>query len=114
MILSQDQLALLNDISDDWYGLWEIDWFFNGAHPGWPFEARNAFLSALVSEELIKIFYGRISKGCERLEIASAMNIIQNKVSWAPREDTDDPSFYATTSNTGLEALKKAAGQSEG
>lgn len=32
--------ALLDDVADDWYGFWEIDWSFNAAHPDWPFESR--------------------------------------------------------------------------
>lgn len=34
--LTEDEWAILDDNSDDWYGLWEVDWWFNAVRPDWP------------------------------------------------------------------------------
>lgn len=35
--LTEGEWALLDDVADDWYGLWEVDWWFDGLRPDWPF-----------------------------------------------------------------------------
>jgi hypothetical protein len=56
--LGDDEIAFLGGHDDDFYGLWEVDWHFNGRRPEWSQDERAAFVSALVQRGLLDVFFG--------------------------------------------------------
>ena len=56
--LSAAERSLLSDHDDDFYGLWEVDWHFNGHQPEWPHEERAALVSTMVKRGLFDVFFG--------------------------------------------------------
>ena len=109
MKLSEDEIALLGDIDDDWYGLWEVDWFFNGAHREWSHETRVTFLSGLVQQGLVEIFFGPVMTERPPLALDIALQALANPASWSPATDVKKPGYYATTSAICVTALHPPA-----
>ena len=109
MELSEKALDLLNDLNDDWYGLWEVDWYFNGRHPEWPHEKRTAFFSDLVHRGLIELFHGPLWTKRPPLDPAAAVQALADPAVWAPPNDDDAPGYYVTTSPIGIAATQAAA-----
>lgn len=105
MSLTPDEWALLDDVADDWYGLWEVDWWFNAVHPEWPFATRLTFLSDLVQRGLVELFFGRLGIESPPLEESAALEVISHADVWLPRADTSDPVYHVSTSVKGRAAL---------
>jgi hypothetical protein len=106
--ITEDEGALLDDIADDWYGLWEVDWWFNGAHPDWSFERRQAFFSDLVRRGLIETFFGRLGRESRALEVSVALEAISLPKAWLPRADIEDAVYHVSTSDVGRSKLARA------
>jgi hypothetical protein len=99
--LTEDEWALLDDVADDWYGLWEVDWWFNAVHPDWSFESRLAFLCDLMRRGLVETFLGRLGKESPALEVNIAVEAISRPQAWLPRADVGDAVFHVSTSASG-------------
>lgn len=110
MSLTEDEWAILDDVSDDWYGLWEVDWWFNGVHPEWPFELRSAFLSDLVQRGLIEIFFGPLGQESPALEESVAIEAISHSEAWLPRAGISDAVYHVSTSHVGIQKLERSSG----
>jgi hypothetical protein len=99
--LTEDEWALLDDVADDWYGLWEVDWWFNSVHPDWPFERRLAYLSDLVRRELIEVFFGSRGKERPALDVNVAIEAISRSEAWSPRADITEAVYHVSTRDLG-------------
>jgi hypothetical protein len=111
--LTEDEWALLDDVADDWYGLWEVDWWFNGVHPDWPFESRLAYLSDLVRRKLIDVFFGRLGKERPALDVNDAVEAISLPEAWLPRADISEAVYHVSTSELGRLMLARSREPSE-
>ena len=100
------EAELLNDISDDVYGLWEVDWFFNGRFPEWELDQRIDLLSSIVKRGLIDVFFGRMGTDLTPLPPNAALNAVRNPTNWQPREPLEEPVLHVMTSNAGSNALR--------
>lgn len=103
--LTEDERALLDVVADDWYGLWEIDWWFNGVHPDWSFKSRLAFFSDLVQRRLIEIFFGRLGQESPALDVNVAVEAISLPEAWLPRAGVSDAVYHVSTSDVGRSKL---------
>jgi hypothetical protein len=109
MSLTEDEWALLDDVADDWYGLWEVDWWFNAAHPDWPFESRRDYLADLVGRGLIEIFFGTLGKESPPIEESAARAAISRPETWLPRTGaTGDSVYHVSTSSQGQLELARS------
>jgi hypothetical protein len=104
--LTEDEWALLDQNADDWYGLWEVDWWFNGVYPDWPFDRRAEFVSSLVRRGLMEVFYGRLGLERPPLETKAADAALAVPVNWKARSDIEEPVYHISTSEAGRAALK--------
>jgi hypothetical protein len=102
--LTGDEWAILDDNSDDWYGLWEVDWWFNAVHPDWPSKQRVAYLIDLVQRGLLEMFTGRAEDAL--LAQAAAIEALQNPPNWLPPTDDNQPTYHVSTTKAGVAALK--------
>ena len=109
MTLSHDEIALLSDTDDDWYGLWEVDWHFNDAHPEWSLSLRAAFFSTLVRRSLVDVFFGRLMTKRPPLTPDAALQALADPASWMPPTDGQENGYYVTTSSIGMKALATAS-----
>lgn len=104
--LSADERLLLSDHDDDLYGLWEVDWHFNGRRPEWPFEERAAVVSAMVKRGLFDVFFGPLQTKRPPLELGAALKALADPTSWAPPLDGQKVGFYVATSPAGIAAQR--------
>ena len=104
--LTPEMAALLADVSDDAYGLWEIDWFFNGRCPTWDATQRIELLSDLVKRGFVDVFFGRMEDNLPQLPLAAAVDVIRKWENWGPREPLEQPVYHVMTSDPGLAALR--------
>jgi len=107
-ILTPEKIALLDDVSDDAYGLWEVDWFFNGHCPTWSAAQRIELLSDIVKHELIDVYFGRLGADLAPLPRASALTAVCNFDNWGPREPLQEPVYYVMASNAGQLARRRS------
>jgi hypothetical protein len=102
-----DEARLLDDTADDVYGLWEVDWWFNGDRPQWVREQRTAFVLNLVEQGLIDVFFGPLGMGGEPLDLSAALETLRIPESWRPPEP-DTESVYQVMTNAKGEAFVRA------
>ena len=107
--LNDDEAALLSDHDDDFYGLWEVDWHFNGTHPDWPWQKRKEILSGVVRQGLMSIFFGPLMTEREPLAPAEALQALANPISWAEPSEGQKSGYYVATSAQGLSAIQPNA-----
>ncbi|AJA07392.1 hypothetical protein SKP52_02280 [Sphingopyxis fribergensis] len=105
MSLAADEQAFLDYVADDWYGLWEVDWWLNNVHPGWSFASRLAFLSDLVQRGLVEIFFGQLGVESPALKKSAALDAISQPTAWLPRTETNDSVHCISTSLNGRAEL---------
>lgn len=103
--LTKDEVALLDANSDDWYGLWEVDWWFNGVHPGWSHARKAEMVASLVRRGLIDVFFGRLGLESPPLNEDAAREALSEPQHWAPRTSPDDAVYHVSTSPEGVRAL---------
>jgi hypothetical protein len=106
--LTQDEAALLDDNSDDSYGLWEVDWWFNRVHPDWPHTQRVQMVASLVGRGLLDVFFGRLGFECLPLSAEAALDALGEPQHWAARTSREQPVYHVSTSPNGELALKGA------
>ncbi len=106
MSLTEDEWAILDDVSDDWYGLWEVDWWFNAVHPDWPWEQRSTYVAHLVQRGLLDIFSGPADDAV--LGQDAALKIIQASSNWFPPNNDSQLAYRVSTTEAGVAALKAA------
>ena len=106
MILTEDEVALLDDVADDWYGIWEANWWFNYVHSDWSWERRAAYLVDLVERELLEVFSRPAHDALLKRE--AALEVLQSPLNWAVPPEDDQQAFRVATSQTGLAALRAA------
>ena len=104
--LSDHEIALLGDTDDDWYGLWEVDWFFDGAFGDWSRETRTALLLGLVERGLMEVFFGPLLTEQPPLAIDMALAALADPASWLPPSDGQTVGYYVSASAVGLAALR--------
>lgn len=104
MSLTEDEWAILDDVSDDWYGLWEVDWWFNAVHPDWPWQQRATYVVDLVQRGLLDVFSGRADDGV--LEQDEALRIIKASSNWLPPSNDVQLAYHVSTTESGVAALK--------
>jgi hypothetical protein len=103
--LTEDEAALLDDNSDDWYGLWEVDWWFNGVHPDWPHTQRAEMVGSLVQRELMEVFFGRLGLESQPMSAEAALDALAKPQHWAPRTSPEQAVYHVSTSSKGNRAL---------
>ena len=108
-LLTEEQRAIIDYTSDDWYGLWEVDWWFNSAFPDWSFNRRVEFVSQLVRQGLLEIFYGHHREEHRALSCQEAEKALGQIENWRPRNIEEEPVYEASTSKAGLAALMPRA-----
>ena len=106
--LTQDEAALLDDNSDDSYGLWEVDWWFNRVHPDWPHAQRVEMVASLVRRGLLDVFFGRLGLESPPLSAEAALYALGEPQHWAPRTSRQQPVYHVFISPNGERALKSA------
>ncbi|WP_374943207.1 hypothetical protein [Sphingomonas sp.] len=99
--LSTDEISLLSEHDDDFYGLWEVDWHFNSRRPEWPHEDRVAFVSTMVKRGLFDVFFGPLQTARPPLELNVAF-----PTAWAPPLDEQEVGHYVTISSVGIAARR--------
>lgn len=104
--LSAAERSLLSDHDDDFYGLWEVDWHFNGHQPEWPQEDRAALVSTMVKRGLFDVFFGPLQTKRAPLALNAALKALADPTSWAPPLDGQKVGFYVATSSSGIVALR--------
>jgi len=104
--LSADERSLLSDHDDDFYGLWEVDWHFNGRRPEWSHEQRATFVSDLVQRGLFDVFFGPLQTKRLPLTRDAALKALADPTSWEPPSDGQKVCYYATTSSAGVTAQR--------
>jgi hypothetical protein len=100
-VLTSEALALLDDVSDDVYGLWEVDWFFNGFRPTWEGAKRIELLADLIMHELVDVFFGRMEDDLDPLPRKSALTAVRNWDNWRSPEGADPPVYLVMTNEAG-------------
>lgn len=104
MSLTEDEWAILDDVSDDWYGLWEVDWWFNAVHPDWPWEQRATCVVDLVQRGLLAVFSGPAEDAVIGQD--AAIKIIQASSNWLPPSNDSQLAYRVSTTASGEAALK--------
>lgn len=107
MQLTEDEWALLDDNSDDWYGLWEVDWWFNSVTPDWSFPDRAEFVASLVRRGLLEVFFGRIGVERPPLQTDEAERALAVAANWQPFSDIEKAVYHISTSEAGIAALRE-------
>jgi hypothetical protein len=107
--LNQHEAAMLGAHDDDWYGLWELDWYFNSANPEWSRKERTAFVARLIEHGFVDVFSGPLMTERPPLSSEIALKTLANPDVWAPPADGQETGYYATTNPTGFAALKAFA-----
>lgn len=87
MSISDEQAALLEEIDDDAYGLYEIDRLYNRTHPEWGHAKRAAQVVTAIENDMLDVFYGR---GGARLPKADALAAVSNPSNWIPPAERID------------------------
>ena len=105
-VLTADELSLLDDVSDDAYGLWEVDWFFNGKCSQLDAGHRIEFLAALVEQGFIDVFFGRMGQIIAPLPSTDALVAVGHWDNWRPPETIDAPVYQVMTGEVGIAALR--------
>lgn len=82
--LSADEFSLLSGHDDDYYGLWEVDWHFNGHRPEWSHEQRVAFVSATVERGYFDVFFGLLQSERPPLKVDAALKALADPTAWMP------------------------------
>lgn len=97
-MIDPDEAWMLEDISDDVYGLWEVDWSLNTR--GFPqgSESRVALLESLLRKGLIEVRFGRLGDLSPVLSDEDALLLIRDPSAWLPRKTPDQPITSVTTS----------------
>jgi len=101
-LLSDDEAALLNDVSDDEYGLWEL----KGSVPP---DGRAELISLLVSaieSGYVDVFAGQFGGERQKLPAAAAIRCVEDWGNWEHREPPQEV-FGVMTSALGTEALSR-------
>ena len=106
--LTEDERAILDDNSDDWYGLWEVDWWFNAAQPDWPWKQRSAYMTDLVQRGLMEVYARPADEAV--LDRKDALEVIQKSSNWLPPTDDNEPAYRVSTTEAGVAALQAAGG----
>ena len=106
--LTKDEAALLDDNSDDSYGLWEVDWWFNRVHPDWPHTQRAEMVESLVRRGLLDVFFGRLGLESPPLSAEAALDALGEPQHWVPRTSREQPVHHVFISPKGERALKAA------
>jgi hypothetical protein len=104
--ISIEEAALLDTNSDDVYGLWEVDWWFNGSHPTWEKGQRIDLLCSVVNRQLVDVFFGKMGTDLVPLPIGAALKAVRNWENWSPREHIVQPVYHVMTNDAGLLALR--------
>ena len=109
--LAPEKIALLDDVSDDAYGLWEVDWFFNSHCPHWSAAQRVELLAEVVQDELIDVFFGKLGENLPPLPRASALTAVCRWENWGPREPLQEQVYYLMASNAGQLARRGSSSE---
>jgi hypothetical protein len=104
--LSTDEMSLLSGHEDDFYGLWEVDWHFNGHRPEWSHGERAAFVAAVVKRGFFEVFFGPLHTERPPLELDVALKVLADPAAWAPPADGQGTGYYVTTNSVGVAALR--------
>jgi hypothetical protein len=104
--LSADERSLLSAHDDDFYGLWEVDWHFNGHRPEWSRDERAAFVSAMLKRGFFEVFFGPLQTERPPLEMDAALKVLADVTAWAPPSDGQEIGYYVTTSPAGIAAQR--------
>ena len=94
--LTEDEAALLNDVSDDDYGLWELNSSMVLSMP---------LLVDAISRGHIRVFAGEFGGEMQELPPEAATRCIEDQASWQYREPPEKV-FTVMTSTQGMEALR--------
>lgn len=110
-----DQVAdLLDSHSDDVYGLWEVDWWFNGQCPTWNKERRIEFFTDVVERQLVDVFFGPMRDELNPLPMELAVVALGTWDNWSPRCPLDQPVYHVMTNEAGVAALRAHMADGDG
>jgi hypothetical protein len=107
--ISDEEIALLGLCDDDFYGFWEVDWYFNGKRPDWAHDARATFFSGLVRRGFMDVFYGPLQTERPPLAIEAALQALADPRNWLPPSRGQETGYYVMTSSTGIAATRTAS-----
>ena len=106
--LSEDERSLLCGHDDDFYGLWEVDWHFNGRRPEWSREERITLVSSLVRRGFFEVFFGPLQTEQLPLEVDAALEALTNPSAWMPPLEGQAIGYYVTTSAASIAAQRQS------
>lgn len=89
-------IHILDLLSDDWYGLWEVDWEFNKYEPVLTPGDRISVIVDLLRDGLVELRFAKLDQMRETGPIApsDAVLIVGEYRNW---QATDDPHKYTLT-----------------
>ncbi len=95
--LTDEEAALLNDVGDDDYGLWELNGSISALVP---------LLTDAIERGHIHVYVGEFGGEMQELPRQAAITCIGNQANWRHREPPENV-FSVMTSARGIEALRQ-------
>ena len=89
--------GLLNLLNDDLYGLWEVDWRFNGNHPERSSTERIALITSAVEKGCVSVFSGTTEGSSEVLPRNLAVDAVCKLANWSPPAADIAPTLWVTS-----------------
>ncbi|MCY7280440.1 MAG: hypothetical protein LH610_05995 [Sphingomonas bacterium] len=93
-------------VSDDVYGLWEVDWWFNSNHPHCDSEERAGHLLTAVRRGWVDVYFGSMRDRLAPLSLEVAEANITDWSNWKPPENADQNFHHVMANEQGLIALQ--------
>ena len=104
-MIGEYEAKLLDDHSDDFYGLWEFDWQLNTDGFDADRQKRIALLRSLVGAGFIELYFGPFRDAPHPLPLGEALAAIDEPSSWLPPSDAEQEVYYLATSAAGQALL---------
>ena len=104
-MVSDTARRLLDDISDDWYALWEVDALLSRLAPEFDATSRQRLVHGLVEQGVLQLMAGKEwseVRNAPALPTSDALTAISSSSSWKVPSDDGDPIYAVGVTAAGV------------